>query len=288
MSRLAIGTVQFGLPYGVANQVGQVSRAEAKAMLQVALDNGIDTLDTAIAYGDSEACLGKVGTSGFKLITKLPALPDSSVDINTWVQQELNASLLRMGVTRVYGLLLHRSEQLLGSQGVLLYKALQSLKDNGQVQKIGVSIYSPNELVVLTPQYHFDLVQAPFSLVDRRLYSTSWMQRLKDADVEIHTRSVFLQGLLLMSKADMPIKFSPWADLWQTWHRWLADHDCSAVEACLAFPLSFPEIDRVVVGTDSVSQLAQIVSAVKQVKINLPNLQSEDENLINPGNWNLL
>jgi aryl-alcohol dehydrogenase-like predicted oxidoreductase len=91
-----------------------------------------------------------------------------------------------------------------------------------------------------------------------------------------------------MSKADMPIKFSPWADLWQTWHRWLADHDCSAVEACLAFPLSFPEIDRVVVGTDSVSQLAQIVSAVKQVKINLPNLQSEDENLINPGNWNLL
>jgi aryl-alcohol dehydrogenase-like predicted oxidoreductase len=170
MSRLAIGTVQFGLPYGVANQVGQVSRAEAKAMLQVALDNGIDTLDTAIAYGDSEACLGKVGTSGFKLITKLPALPDSSVDINTWVQQELNASLLRMGVTRVYGLLLHRSEQLLGSQGVLLYKALQSLKDNGQVQKIGVSIYSPNELVVLTPQYHFDLVQAPFSLVDRRLY----------------------------------------------------------------------------------------------------------------------
>lgn len=288
MSRLAIGTVQFGLPYGVANQVGQVSRAEAKAMLQVALDNGIDTLDTAIAYGDSEACLGKVGTSGFKLITKLPALPDSSVDINTWVQQEVSASLLRMGVTKVYGLLLHRSEQLLGSRGVLLYKALESLKNDGLVQKIGISIYSPNELVVLTPQYHFDLVQAPFSLVDRRLYSTSWMQRLKDADVEIHTRSVFLQGLLLMSHADMPIKFAPWADLWETWNRWLADHDCSAVEACLAFPLSFPEIDRVVVGADSVSQLAQIVSAVKQVKINLPNLQSEDENLINPGNWNLL
>lgn len=286
MSRLAIGTVQFGLPYGVANQVGQVSRAEAKAMLQVALDNGIDTLDTAIAYGDSEACLGKVGTSGFKLITKLPALPDSSVDINTWVQQEVSASLLRMGVTKVYGLLLHRSEQLLGSRGVLLYKALESLKNDGLVQKIGISIYSPNELVVLTPQYHFDLVQAPFSLVDRRLYSTSWMQRLKDADVEIHTRSVFLQGLLLMSHADMPIKFAPWADLWETWNRWLADHDCSAVEACLAFPLSFPEIDRVVVGADSVGHLKQIIDAESKKNVaKLPNLTSKDLNLIDPSRW---
>jgi aryl-alcohol dehydrogenase-like predicted oxidoreductase len=286
MSRLAIGTVQFGLPYGVANQVGQVSRAEAKAMLQVALDNGIDTLDTAIAYGDSEACLGKVGTSGFKLITKLPALPDSSVDINTWVQQEVSASLLRMGVTKVYGLLLHRSEQLLGSRGVLLYKALESLKNDGLVQKIGISIYSPNELVLLTPQYHFDLVQAPFSLVDRRLYNTSWMQRLKDADVEIHTRSVFLQGLLLMSHADMPIKFAPWADLWQTWNRWLADHDCSAVEACLAFPLSFPEIDRVVVGADSVGHLKQIIDAESKKNVaKLPNLTSKDLNLIDPSRW---
>ena len=286
MSRLAIGAAQFGLPYGIANQAGQVSRAEAKAMLQLALDNGINTLDTAIAYGDSEACLGEVGTSGFKLITKLPALPDTSVDINTWVQQEVSASLLRMGVTKVYGLLLHRSEQLLGSRGTLLYKALESLKDNGQVQKIGVSIYSPNELVVLTPHYRFDLVQAPFSLVDRRLYSTSWMQRLKDDDVEIHTRSVFLQGLLLMTHADIPIKFSPWADLWQTWHRWLADHDCSAVEACLAFPLFFPEIDRVVVGADSVGHLKQIIDAEsKKIVAKLPNLTSEDLNLIDPSRW---
>ena len=284
--KLALGTVQFGLPYGIANQAGQVSRSEANAMLQLALANGIDMLDTAIAYGDSERCLGEVGTQGFKVVTKLPALPGSCMDVSVWVEQQVNASLSRLGVSEVYGLLLHRSDQLIGSNGLALYKALQTLKDNGQVKKVGVSIYSPSELAVIMPRYRFDLVQAPFSLVDQRLYSSGWMQRLKYDDVEIHTRSAFLQGLLLMNQTDIPSKFSPWDRLWQTWHRWLADGHISAVQACLAFPLSFPEIDRVVVGADSQSQLVQIVSAANSRQKNiLPDLQCEDENLINPALW---
>ena len=289
MNRLALGTVQFGLPYGIANQVGQVTRPEAKAMLQLASASGIDTLDTATAYGDSERCLGELGTEGLKLVTKLPAVPDDCADVSAWVQRQVSASLSRLGVNAVYGVLLHKSEQLLGPQGDELFQALQTLADNGQVRKVGVSIYSPSELVELIPHYHFDLVQAPFNLVDRRLYSTGWMQRLKDEGIEVHIRSVFLQGLLLMARADIPDKFLPWGDLWQTWHRWLADHNGSAVQACLAFPLSFPEIDRVVVGADSVNQLAQIVSASNSQPISeLPDLECEDESLINPANWSIL
>jgi len=286
VNRLALGTVQFGMPYGIANQAGQVTRPEAKAMLQLASTNGIDTLDTAITYGESEICLGEVGTQGFKLVTKLPAVANDCADVSGWVEQQVNASLSRLDVTAVYGLLLHRSEQLLGPNGAELYRVLQALKDNGQVQKVGVSIYSLGELEALTPLYDFDIVQAPFNLVDRRLYSSGWLQRLKDDGVEVHTRSAFLQGLLLMTQANIPDKFSPWGGLWQKWHRWLADYDGSAVQACLAFPLSFSEIDRVVVGADSVSQLAQIVSATKSKPISeLPDLQCEDENLINPAKW---
>lgn len=289
LNRLALGTVQFGLPYGIANQAGQVSRSEAKAMLQLASANGMDTLDTAIAYGDSETCLGKVDTQGFKVVTKLPSVPDSCTDISAWVAQQVNASLSRLGVTEVYGLLLHRSDQLLGSNGAALYQALQDLKNNGLVQNVGVSIYSPSELDALTPPYRFDLVQAPFNLVDQRIYSTGWLQRLKDDGVEIHTRSAFLQGLLLMPQADIPSKFSPWANLWQIWHSWLAAHAISAVQASIAFPLSFPEIDRVVIGADSVSQLSQIISATKwPTNIHLPNLQCDDANLINPASWSQL
>lgn len=286
MGRLALGTVQFGLPYGVANQVGQVARTDAKTMLQLAATSGIDTLDTAIAYGDSEACLGSLGTENFKLVTKLPAVPDDCANVGEWVSQQMSASFSRLGVNAVYGLLLHRSDQLLGPHRVALYQALRALKDAGQVQKLGISIYSPSELTALSPDYHFDLVQAPFNLVDRRLHTSRWMQRLKDDGVELHTRSAFLQGLLLMARAEVPLKFSNWGDLWDRWQQWLAEHDVCAVQACLAFPLSFPEIDRVVIGADSVKQLSQIVSAANSQSLRgAPDLQCEDPNLINPALW---
>jgi aryl-alcohol dehydrogenase-like predicted oxidoreductase len=289
MNRLALGTVQFGLPYGIANQLGQVTRQEAMAMLQLAAENSIDTLDTAIAYGESEACLGEIGTQSFKVVTKLPAVPENDTVVSEWVNQQLSESLSRLGCTSIYGLLLHRPEQLLGPNGEELYKALQTLKDKGQVQKIGVSIYSPDELNALMPRYHFDLVQAPFNLVDQRLSSSGWIRRLKDFDVEIHTRSSFLQGLLLMRKAEIPAQFLPWDRLWQTWHKWLDDHSVSAVQACLAFSLSFPEIDRVVVGADCKKQLAQIIDAAKSERIvDMPNLKCDDENLINPARWRIL
>lgn len=284
--RLALGTAQFGLPYGIANHEGQVSRTAANAMLQVAASHGIDTLDTAIAYGESEACLGEVGTQGFKLVTKLPAVPAGGDGIRGWIRDQVNASLTRLGVKAVYGLLLHRPEQLLDAGGAAIYHTLQGLKEAGLVQKIGVSVYAPGELQGLSRRYRFDLIQIPFNLVDRRVQTTGWLRRLKEEGVEIHTRSAFLQGLLLMPQAGRPAKFSPWSDLWNTWHEWLSRHSISAVQACLAFPLSFSEIDRVVVGADSVSQLEQIVSAAASAApIDFPALSCDEENLINPARW---
>lgn len=287
--KIALGTAQFGLPYGIANQAGQVTRSAAKAMLDLAAANGIDTLDTAIAYGESEACLGEMGIQGFKLVTKLPAIPAGCDGIRGWVQAQVNASLTRLGVKTVYGLLLHRPEQLLDADGAAIYQVLQGLKEAGLVQKIGVSVYAPGELQGLSSRYRFDLIQAPFNLVDRRLHATGWLQRLKDEEIEIHTRSAFLQGLLLMPQATRPAKFSPWSELWRTWHEWLLHHSVSAVQACLAFPLSFPEIDRVVVGADSVNQLEQIISAATNAApVDFPDLHCDAENLINPACWCLL
>jgi len=287
--RLALGTVQFGLPYGIANTSGQVSRAEAKSMLQVASESGLFTLDTAIAYGESEQCLGEVGIENFKVVTKLPAIPKESLDVAEWVKQQVGGSLTRLGVSNVYGLLLHRSEELLSSNGKELYKALNLLKERGLVKKIGVSIYSPDELELLTTVFRFDLVQAPFNLIDKRLLSSGWMQKLKDSGVEIHTRSAFLQGLLLMKQADIPKKFLPWSDLLNCWQGWIDDNNVSALQASLAYPLSFPEIDRVVVGADSQRQLLEIINASNNVlNSELPNLSCSDENLINPANWSKL
>ena len=198
-------------------------------------------------------------------------------------------SLARLDVKAVYGLLLHRPEQLLGANGKELYKALQCLKEIGLVQKMGVSIYAPRELEILTKLFRLDMVQAPFNLVDRRLHSSGWLRRLQDDGVEVHTRSAFMQGMLLMPQAAIPTKFAPWADLWGRWHSWLKGNELSAVQACLAYPLAFQEIDRVVVGADSVTQLEQIISAANGVpQVSLPDLQCAEENLINPSRWHLL
>lgn len=287
--RLALGTVQFGLPYGVANKSGQVSRAEAKLMARLVSENGIDTLDTAMAYGESEKYLGEIGVENFKVVTKLPGMPNRCLDINNWIHEQVSSSLVRLGVGQVYGLLLHKSEDLLGPNGRELYRALDSLKEKGLVMKIGLSIYSPNELEALKNDFSFDLIQAPFNLIDQRLLHSGWMKKLKDSGIEIHTRSTFLQGLLLMKEIDIPPKFSPWKHLWKKWHDWLDENNISALQASLAFSLSFSEIDRVVVGADSHQQLKEIINATSNLlNIDLPNLLSTDENLINPAKWSKL
>lgn len=257
-------------------------------MLQLAAANGIDMLDTAIAYGESETCLGEAGTGGFKVVSKLPALPEGWTAADVWVQEQLRLSLARLGAGSLYGLLLHRPEQLLEGGGAALYQALQRLKETGQVQKIGVSIYDPRQLDVLIPRYKFDLVQAPLNLVDRRLQASGWLQRLNAEGVEVHTRSAFLQGLLLMPRSAIPARFAPWAALWDRWHTWLAGHELPLVQACLAYPLSLPEVDRVVVGADSVGQLSEVLQAAAAGgSPDFPDLQCDVEDLINPARWSL-
>ena len=285
--KLALGTVQFGLPYGIANPGGQISREDARQILALARESCIDTLDTAIAYGDSEACLGTLGTKGFKVITKLPALPKGVTGIAAWVGDQMQASLRRLKLDSVYGLLLHRSENLLGAAGRSMVQALERLKAEGIVQKIGVSIYAPQELDAATQACAIDLVQAPLNLVDRRLVTSGWLPRLHDQGVEVHTRSAFLQGLLLMPRETIPEKFSSWFHLFDHWHAWLQEHPVTAAEACLAFIASQPLIDRVVVGVDSHAQLQELLRAAgKEPPQQLPDLHCDDEKLINPSNWN--
>jgi aryl-alcohol dehydrogenase-like predicted oxidoreductase len=284
--RVALGTVQFGLPYGIANQTGQVGRPEAQAMLQLAATSGIDTLDTAIAYGESETCLGEAGVQAFKVVTKLPAIPESSLDVGAWVREQLGLSLRRLGLSSVHGVLLHRSADLLGNDGPALWHAMEALRGEGLIRKIGVSVYAPSELEAVTSRYRIGLVQAPFNIIDRRLSTSGWLDRLKNDDVEIHTRSAFLQGLLLVPATSLPQKFFRWERLFGRWHQWLSAENISAVQASLSFPLSYPQIDRVVVGADGVRQLQQIIDfSDRTATAGFPDLESEDEVLINPARW---
>lgn len=289
MSKFAIGTAQFGMPYGISNKSGQVKQEQIFEILSIASTLGIDTLDTAVSYGDSEKNLGLFGVEKFKVISKLPLCPVDSDDVYSWVVREVNESLDRLSISCLYGLLFHTPEQLLKSNGLAIFRAVEKLKDLGRIKKVGISIYSPEVLQKLIPKYSIDIVQAPFNLLDRRILNSGWMQRLKDLQIELHTRSTFLQGLLLESYQNINPKFQQWDHIWFKWYRWLKKNRIGQLEACLALPLSFPEIDRVIVGIDNLSQLIEILNSENNIfNAILPNIQSNDEDLINPSNWSKL
>lgn len=285
--KLALGTVQFGLDYGVANASGRVTAEEANAILRRAQVCGMDTLDTAIAYGDSEAVLGQLGIGQWKTITKLPAVPDDCQDVVRWAHDQIQLSLTRLCVKQLHGVLLHRPAQLLERMGPALYAALQSIKSQGMTRKIGVSVYDSTELDALFDAYALDLVQAPLNILDRGLVESGWASRLHDAGVEVHTRSTFLQGLLLMPATQRPAKFHRWADVWHMWDGWLEQEGITPVQACLRYVTNLSQIDRVVVGVDTVAQLNQIVKATEGKLSSLPGFHTlHDARLINPASWN--
>lgn len=286
MVKLALGTAQFGLPYGINNRAGQVSVAEGRAILEHARVRGVDTLDTAIAYGTSEARLGEMGVRPWRIVTKMPSVAAADTDIGTKVDTLVRGSLERLGVTQLAGLLLHRSSDLLGPDGAALFRALVHLREQGVVQKIGVSIYDPAELDALCSTYQFDLVQAPFNLLDRRLVASGWLDRLADSGTEVHVRSVFLQGLLLMEPSKRPVYFAPWARLWSALESWLDREGLPALHACLMDVWSFPTVSRVIVGVDSLDQLKSILQAIDTgVPRRCDQFQADEPALVEPSRW---
>jgi len=287
MSKLGLGTAQFGLHYGVANTVGMVPRHAAHAMLERAAQAGIDTLDTAVVYGESEACLGECNVAGWQVITKLPSLPAATVDIEAWVNHEVTSSLERLRVPKLSALLLHRPAELLGEKGSQLLRALQSLRQRSLVEAVGVSIYAPDELDRLWNVFTPDLVQAPLNVLDRRLIFSGWLERLRETGVRVHARSAFLQGVLLMPAQARPDYFQPWRKLLESWDAWCRAQGSSPLQVALGFVLAQQGVERVVVGVESLGQLEEILEASTRPLLPLPDLYSDNLDLIDPSRWKL-
>jgi aryl-alcohol dehydrogenase-like predicted oxidoreductase len=283
--KLALGTAQFGMAYGIASPQPQISYAESAAILEYGRCHGMSLLDTAIGYGDSETRLGQIGVAEINVVTKLPEVPECE-SITKWVVDSVKKSLGCLKIDSLYGLLLHRPEQLLGSKGAEIYSALHSLKTDGLVKKIGVSIYQPEELKAIFSKGHFDIVQSPLSIIDRRLINSGWLDRLSDRDVEVHARSVFLQGLLLMTASGRPEKFEHLSGLWASYDQWVDDSGRSQLEVCLGYAMSIPGIQRVVVGVNSLNHIKEIIAATAIACPEPPlDLYTEDPFLLNPLAW---
>ena len=284
-NRIAIGTVKFGMRYGIDEESGPIDQEEISQIFDHGEAAGLNTLDTAIDYGEGESTLGKVGIDRWRIITKLPAVPEYCKDVETWIFNSIKDSIRRLKVDSIQGLLLHRPEQLLGPQADDIYDGLCAIKKSGLVKKLGISIYEPRELELIWPRYQFDIVQSPLNILDRRLVTSGWLNKLSELGVEVHVRSIFLQGLLL-SSSSMPQKFKRWQCLWDEWSRYLTKESMTPLQACMGYVMSHSKINMIVIGINNLIHLKEVIAVYKKNILKFPNhIVSNDTCLINPSKW---
>ena len=260
--QLCLGTAQFGLTYGITNAAGQVSEAEVGQILTQAKALGIRWLDTAQAYGNAETVIGRQLPTphSYRLISKLPAQPQpmfSATDTDGWEQGFL-ASCQRLRVESLEALLLHAPADLHKPGGQHLEAWLLGLRDRGLVQRLGVSIYTAEDLEGVNPAL-LDLVQLPLSLFDQRLLHNGTVASLRAQGTAIHARSLYLQGLLLTPSSQWPSWVSPAAREHQQALEALAQQrHCRLIDLALGFAREQGDLEAVVLGLCSVQELSEL------------------------------
>ena len=291
MSKIALGTVQFGIDYGINSESGPVQPKEVRRILNYARSQNIDLLDTAPVYGNSEKVLGVANVQNFKVITKTrhfnnTEISNSDIDL---LKKDFSCSLMDTRQESFYGVLVHNANDLLKPGAEKLYDHLKELKQAEKIEKIGVSVYEYSQLQSVLDNFDIDLVQLPFNILDRRMIDSGMLGKLCRSNIEVHARSVFLQGLLLMSKKNRPDKFKRWNGLWKIWHEWLNDNQITALEVTIRYAISIPEISKVLVGVDTTDQLEEIVIASLGLLPGIPTeVYTNDADLLNQSNWGKL
>ncbi|MFH1530199.1 MAG: aldo/keto reductase [Pseudomonadota bacterium] len=288
--RLALGTVQFGVDYGVSNTLGRIPSAMVSEILGVALGAGVDVLDTACLYGDAEAVLGATlpPAASVRIITKTPRFDEDGARGPLRLREALDGSLARLRRDRVDGLLFHHAPDLLGPHGDALWAEATALREDGRVAAVGVSVYAPQDAARLLDRYPLEIVQLPLNVLDRRFSEAGLPERLAEAGVEVHVRSAFLQGLLLMEPRTVPGYFAPIQGLLDGYHGARCRAGLSPVEAALGFLRGVPGIARVVVGVTRPEELRECVAAAACPKtMDYAPYSCQDPAMVEPFRWEL-
>lgn len=275
MNKLVLGTVQFGLQYGV-NSSGRPNKDSVKNIIDAASKMDIITLDTSSAYGNAEAILGECMSpvQGFRVISKYPK---GNVPIN----EMFRASLCRMNINHMYGYLLHHFDVF--KENNRIWDEFIDLRSSGLVKKIGFSLYSPEELeYILKKNISFDLLQVPYNIFDKKF--GPYMKNLHDDGVEIHVRSTFLQGLFFKDRDTLSQKMMPLKKYLVKLDEYSKELGLSISEIALNHNLQNPYIDGVLIGVDNVSQLQENISSITDKNIDI-QIEVGEQELLNPVNW---
>ena len=276
--KIALGTVQFGLDYGISNSTGKTSLEEARKILDTAFNHGIEILDTAQAYGISESVLGLCHANRFKIITKInPINCDKSS-----AEQLVQKSLQGLSLDKLYGMLFHSASSAL--QNPRIVEELKELQEQGIIEKLGFSLYTPDELNELVKLYgRPDIIQIPYNILDKRFEDMA--QNLHKNGVEIHTRSTFLQGLFFKSTEELTEFFQPVIPYLNEL-KYIFPDKGKLAQVLLGNSLSKEFIDYVVLGVNNHLQLQENLKISDIYLDDIPRqLNTIPENILLPYLW---
>lgn len=295
-SKLVLGAVQFGLKYGAFNEVGKPNFDEVKSILQLAVDAGVGLIDTAPSYGNSEKLIGQSGFANkFEIITKTPQIQNQNVgkfELEK-LQNAVYASCKNLGKEKLYSVLIHAPGDLKKPGGFRLIEKLKGLRDESKIKKIGVSVYDSDQIDFVLDNFDVDLIQVPISVFDQRLSNGNYLKEIKIRNIEIHARSVFLQGLLLSPSERIADYFNPLKDSIIKFHDRAAKLGLSPASLALCFVDSLEFVDKIIIGVNSSHQLAELLAAyseIQNVKLEMDvfsDLFVSDEKFLNPSLWQI-
>lgn len=277
-----IGTVQWGLKYGISNTHGITSEQEIASILQLANNYRISYLDTAEQYGISEQKIGKLSYNKFQIISKGKDFNKSET-----INIKLKRSLKKLGKETLYGYLFHDADELIKKPG-LWDEALHQKKIK-KIKKIGFSVYSVQQLEnLIDKKFIPDIVQLPYSIFDRRFEII--FNKLKSLQVEIHVRSIFLQGLYFLNPNSLQKNLIEFKNPLMELIRISNKYSLTIVELALSFVIQKKIIDFYVIGVDNANHLREIIKALKkkiptEAKHELNKIEVKNLNILNPNNW---
>ena len=285
-NKIILGSANFNQIYGIRKNF--IKKREIKKLFNFAFKNKVETIDTSPLYNESEKMIGSLNNNRFKIISKIPIIPKNikRQNVKKWLNKSSLNSLKNLKIKKFECLLLHNANSLINKNSVEIYNAIKNLKKIGITNKIGVSIYDYNLLEKILKKFKFDVIQAPLNIFDQRLVNTGWLKKLKKRKIEVHARSIFLQGVLLLKHNQLPKDLRKFNKCWIKLENWLKKNKFSSLQACLSYVFNEKKLDGIVVGCNNKNQLKKIIKLKKnKIDFYIPDLNIKNKKLIDPRNW---
>lgn len=277
--RIVIGSANFTQKYGA--DLTKINSYEIKKILNIAKKNKINEIDTAEAYLKDKKIFRDINKT-FKFNSKIT--PNKQWTSLEFCQKKLKEHNKNLNKNNIQTLLLHDVEILFTKNGNKIFRNLEELKKKKYFKKIGISIYDFDCLNYIIPKFNIDVVQCPYNILDKRILNTGWFNKLKKLNIEIHVRSIFLQGLLVNKSIYKKPYFQKWQQKISDWFIWLENNNISPIDYCLS-DLLYCEFDKIIIGINNFDSLKEIIDFKKINIKKMLNLEINDSKLIDPRKW---